>query len=53
MKEVITKFLLITVAVAAVVGFVYGTLWEDTVDVRDKTHNEIQRGNPPAVSSPS
>lgn len=53
MKEVITKFLLIIVSVAAVVGFVYGTLWTDTQDVRNDTHTQIQNANPPAAGSPS
>lgn len=41
MKEVITKFLLIIVAIAAVTGFVYGTLWDDTKYVRNQTHAQI------------
>ena len=45
MKEVVTKFLLIIVAVAAVVGFVYGTLWEDTQSVKDTMHEQIVAGN--------
>lgn len=45
MKEVITKFLLITVAVAAVVGFVYGTLWGDVKDVKDDVHTQIINAN--------
>jgi len=53
MKEVVTKFLLIIVAVAAVVGFVYGTLWEDTQHLRDDTHQQILNANPPEAGSPS
>lgn len=45
MKEVITKFLLITVAVAAVTGFVYGTLWGDVKSVKDVTQTKITGAN--------
>ncbi len=49
MKEVVTKFLLIIVAVAAVVGFVYGTLWDDTQHVRNDTHTAIINANAPSA----
>lgn len=45
MKEVITKFLLITVAVAAVAGFVYGTLWTDVQSVKTDTEKQITDAN--------
>ncbi len=50
MKEVITKFLLIVVAVGAVFTFVYGTLWKDTQTVRDNTHVQIEDANTPPTA---
>lgn len=41
MKEVMTKFLLITVAVVSIVMFVYGTLWDDVKAVKEDTHLQI------------
>jgi len=45
MKEVITKFLLITVAVFAIVSFVYGTLWDDVKAIKDDTQVQITNAN--------
>ncbi|MDT3697882.1 MAG: hypothetical protein RO469_00525 [Thermincola sp.] len=45
MKEVMTKFLLITVAVVSIVLFVYGTLWDDVKAVKDDTHLQITDAN--------
>ncbi|MFA5881614.1 MAG: hypothetical protein WC834_05395 [Eubacteriales bacterium] len=45
MKEVVTKFMLIVVAVAAVMGFVYGTLWDDTEKIKDATHTQMVEAN--------
>lgn len=45
MKEVITKFLLIIVAVAAIVGFVYDSLWLDTLAVKNNIHTQITNAN--------
>ncbi len=51
MREVVTKFLLVIVAVAAVIGFVYGNLWTDTQDVRNRTHTSIKNATPPAAGT--
>ncbi|MCL4439222.1 MAG: hypothetical protein ACYC21_04645 [Eubacteriales bacterium] len=48
MKEVVTKFLLIIIAVYAVVSFVYGTLWDDAQTVRNSAHSQIDSANPRA-----
>lgn len=45
MKEVITKFLLITVSIAAVVSFVYGTLWTDVKNAKVDAHAQIESAN--------
>lgn len=45
MKEVVTKFLLVMVAVAAVIGFVYGTLWDDTKAVKEAAHIQMDGAN--------
>lgn len=43
MKEVITKFLLITVAIFSIATFVYGTLWTDVKTVTSDTQTQIEK----------
>lgn len=43
MKEVITKFLLITVAIFSIVTFVYQALWGDVKTVTTDTQNQIKK----------
>ena len=43
MKEVITKFLLITVAIFSIASFVYGTLWTDVKSVTSDTQAQIEK----------
>lgn len=50
MKEVITKFLLVAVAVAAVIGFVYGELWGDVKTVKNTTQTQITANGATALS---
>lgn len=51
MKEVITKFLLITVSVAAIVSFVYGTLWTDVKDAKNDAQTQINNANASSLTT--
>lgn len=51
MKEVVTKILLIAVAVAAVVTFIYGAMWTETEKIKDSTITQIQDANASALPS--